>query len=130
MAQKTNFIGKKSVKWALVERGVWVLRLWSGRQYPQIAILQFTPDAYQRVRTDLSGFLNGVGIFGKKVQVQLLSGPGVAMVEPAGKPAQPPVVVVTHSKTSKSAWVALSTNEDFDAFDFQPHARGVALPSL
>jgi hypothetical protein len=104
--------------------------LWSGRQYPQIAILQFTPDAYQRVRTDLSGFLNGVGIFGKKVQVQLLSGPGVAMVEPAGQPAQPPVVVVTHSKTSKSAWVALSTNADFDAFDFQPHARGVALPSL
>ena len=131
MAQKTNFFGKKSVKWALVERGVWVLRLWSGQQYPQIAILQFTPDAYQRVRTDLSGFLNGAGIFGKKVQVQLQSGPGVAMVEAEslGVPAQPPVVVVTHSRTSKSAWVTLSTNPEFDAFDFQPHTRGAALPS-
>jgi len=132
VAQKTKFFGKKSVKWALVERGVWVLRLWSGQQYPQIAILQFTPDAYQRVRTDLSGFLNGAGIFGKNVKVQLQSGPGVAMVEaePLGVPAQPPVLVATHSRTSKSAWITLSTNAEFDAFDWQPHARGVALPSL
>jgi hypothetical protein len=132
VAQKTKFFGKKSVNWALVERGVWVLRLWSGQQYPQIAILQFTPEAYQRVRMDLSGFLNGAGIFGKNVKVQHQSGPGAAMVEaePLGVPAQPPVVVATHSRTSKSAWITLSSNEDFDAFDFQPHARGVMLPSL
>jgi hypothetical protein len=129
VAKETNFFGRKSVKWTLVERGVWVLRLWSGQQYPQIAILQFTPDAYQRVRTDLSGFLDGAGIFGKKVKVQPQSGPGVAMVEPAGQPAQTPVVVVTHSRTSRSAWITLSGNADFDAFDFQTHARGVALPS-
>ena len=129
MAQKTNFFGKKSVKWTLVERGVWVLRLWSGQQYPQIAILQFTPDAYQRIRTDLAGFLNGAGIFGKKITVQPQSGPGVAMAETAGQPAQPPVVVVTHSRTSRSAWITLSGNADFDEFDFQTHARGVALPS-
>jgi hypothetical protein len=129
VAQKSNFFGKKSVKWVLVGRGVWVLRLWSGKQYPQIAILQFTPDAYQRIRTDLSGFLNGAGIFGKNVKVQPQSGPGVAMVEAIEQPAQPPVVVATHSRTSKSAWVTLSTNAEFETFDWQHHARGVALPS-
>ena len=129
MAKKINFLGKKSVKCTLVDRGIWVLRLWSDKQYPQIAILQFTPEAYQRVRMDLSGFLNSVGIFGKKVKVQHQSGPGVAMVEPAGQPAQPPVVVVTHSRTSRSAWITLSGSADFDAFDFQPHARGVELPA-
>ena len=41
MAKKINFLGKKSVKWTLVDRGIWVLRLWSDKQYPQIAILQF-----------------------------------------------------------------------------------------
>ena len=129
MAQKSIFLGKKSVKWVLVERGVWVLRLWSGKQYPQIAILQFTPDAYRRVRTDFSGFLNGAGIFGKSVQVRVPGGPGVAMVEAVAPPAQPPVVVVTHSRTSKSTSVTLSSNEEFDAFEWQTHAPGEALPS-
>ena len=129
MAKKSNFLGKKAVKWTLVERGVWVLRLWSDDQYPQIAILQFTPDAYRRIRTDLSGFLNGAGIFGKKVRVRVPGGPGVAMVEAAATPAQPPVVVVTHSRTSKSASVTLSSNEEFDAFDWQTHASDQALPS-
>jgi hypothetical protein len=128
VAQKSNFLGKKTVKWETIQHGVSVLKLWSGDQYPQVAIFQFTADAYKRVRTNLSGFLNKVRIFGKAVKVQDQSGPGVAMTDPNHQPDDSVMLVVTHSKTSRSAWVVISGNPGLETPELEIYARGAALP--
>jgi hypothetical protein len=128
VAQKSNFLGKKTVKWETIQRGVSVLKLWTGNQYPQVAIFQFTADAYKRVRTNLSGFLNEAKIFGKAVKVQDQSGPGVVMTDPNQQPDEGVVLVVTHSKTSRSAWVIISGNPGLETPEWEIHARGAVLP--
>jgi hypothetical protein len=129
MTQKSSFLGKKTVTWLLVQRGVSVLKLWSGNQYPQIAIFQFTADAYNKVRANLSGFLNEAGIFGRGIKVQDQSGPGVAMTNLSEQPASGVVVVVTHSKTSRSAYAVISGSPLQEALEWEMHPRGASLPA-
>jgi hypothetical protein len=130
MAQKSSFLGKKTVKWLLVRRGVEVLKLWSDDQYPQIAIFQFTAEAYKKVRGNLSGFLNEAGIFGKGIKVQDPSGPGVSMNSSSNQPPGGVVVVVTHSKTSRSAYAVISASPLQETLEWEIHPRGDSLPSL
>jgi len=130
VAQKSSFLGEKTVKWLLVERGVSVLKLWRGKQYPQIAVFQFTAAAYNKVRGNLAGFLNEAGIFGRGIEVQDPSGPGVAMANLSEQPASGVVVVVTHSKTSRSAYAVISGSPEQEALEWEMHPRGASLPSL
>jgi hypothetical protein len=130
VAQKSSFLGEKSVKWVSVQSGVWVLRLWSGKQYPQVAVFQFTADAYKKVRENLSDFLNKAEIFGKGVKVQDHSGPGVVMVNPGPQQGNGVFLMVTHGKPSRSAWVLLSGDPAPEAPEWEIHPRGPSLPSL
>jgi hypothetical protein len=130
VAQKSSFLGKKTVTWLLVQRGVSVLKLWSGNQYPQIAIFQFTAEAYNKVRANLSSFLNEAGIFGKGIKVQDPSGPGVAMNDLSNQSGGGVVVVVTHSKTSRSAYAVISGSPVQETLEWEIHPRGAALPPL
>lgn len=129
MTHKFEFLGEKTVKWESVQHGVSVLKLWSGEQYPQIAVFQFTAEAYNKVRGDLSGFLNEAEIFGKSIKVQDQSGPGVTL-NVSDQSAGGVVLVATHSKTSRSAYAVISGNPSQESLEWEIHARGASLPSL
>jgi hypothetical protein len=128
MAQKSRFFGKKAPVWAAVSSGIWVLKLWSADQDPQVAILQFTEEAYLKVRENISGFLNEAKIFGKTVKVQDHSGPGVMLNNVRQQPGRY-YLIVQHGKPSRSPWVLLSGDPAPDDPQWEMHPRGPSLPS-
>jgi hypothetical protein len=129
MAPKNRFFGKKSPIWQALGPGVWVLKLWSGDQDPQVAILQFTGEAYAKIRDDISGFLNQAQIFGKNVKVQDHSGPGVVLND-GRKQHSRLYLIVSHGKPSRSPFVILPGDPAPEDPQWDIHPRGPALPLL
>lgn len=129
MAQKSRFFGKKAVKWEAVRPGIWVLKLWSGDQDPQVAILQFTAEAYNKIRANISGFLNEAKIFGKNIKVQDHSGPGVILSNVRQQHSRL-YLIVQHGKPSRSPFVLLSGDPAPEDPQWEMHPRGPDLPLL
>lgn len=127
MAQKNRFFGKRAPKWEAVASGVWVLKLWSGTQDPQVAILQFTDEAYLKIRNNISGFLNEAKIFGKNIRVQDHSGPGVVLKK-VRQQHSGLYLIVEHGKPSRSAWVLLPGGPAPKDPQWETHPRGPTLP--
>jgi hypothetical protein len=127
MAPKNRFFGKKSPTWTAVASGIWVLKLWSGNQDPQVAILQFTEEAYLKIRNNISDFLNEAKIFGKTVKVQDHSGPGVMLSNVRNNHGQL-YLIVTHGKPSRSAWVLIPGDPAPEDPQWEMHPRGPSLP--
>jgi hypothetical protein len=125
VAKQFKFLGKKSVNWKFVRNGVWVLRLWSGKQDPQIAMLQLSAEAYNAVRKDLHKFLTEAKIFGD-VKLQPKSGPGVSMMPK--KTNSPVLLVIHHGRPSRSLWVSFSIDPAPDNPSFKFISRGAILP--
>ncbi|HEY0703427.1 MAG TPA: hypothetical protein VGD60_11720 [Candidatus Acidoferrales bacterium] len=129
MAQKARFFGKKAVTWQSLRPGIWVLKLWSGDQDPQVAVLQFTAEAYNKIREDISGFLNETKIFGKTTKVQNHSGPGVILSNLQQQHSRV-YLIVQHGKPSRSPWVLLPGDPAPEDPQWIIHPRGPSLPIL
>src|ERR1700722_3061699 len=129
MAQKSRFFGKKAPKWEALGSGIWVLKLWSGVEDPQVAVLQFTAEAYLKIREDISGFLNKAKIFGKNIKVRDHSGPGVVLNDGRSQHSRL-YLIVQHGKPSRSPFVILPGDPAPENPQWEIHPRGPGLPLL
>jgi hypothetical protein len=123
VTEPLEFAGKKSLQWEPVQSGVWVLKLWNGVDDPQIAILQCTYLAYEKLRENLSQFLTDNKIFPAAVQPQ--SGPGAVMTNLKQQHTRV-FLVIQHGKPSRSPYVMLSGDPAPDSPDWVVHPRGPA----
>jgi hypothetical protein len=95
--------GKGSTKWEMIKDGVWVQRLWSKDEWPQIAILKLSDDAYREFREDPAKFINSNKIF--PVPVQQPAGPG-ASLSARKEPGGVWLVMLPHGRPSTMYWAA------------------------
>lgn len=90
---------QESTKWEPVKDGIWVQRLWSKDEWPQIAVLKLSADAFKEFGKDPAKLINDNHIF--PAQVQHPAGPGVSLTadkEPGGVW----VVTVVHGRPSRA----------------------------
>jgi hypothetical protein len=72
--------GTTSTKWEKIKDGVWVQRLWSKNEWPQVAVLKLSDAEYKEFREDTAKFVNFHKVF--PVKVNEPAGPGVSLSAP------------------------------------------------
>jgi hypothetical protein len=93
--------GGKSTKWMQVQgkQGVYFQQLWSDDEWPQVAVLKLSDDAYEEFRKNPAKFINVNHIFPDMVQDP--AGPGVSLTAPK-EPGGFWFVLVSHGHPSKT----------------------------
>jgi hypothetical protein len=89
----------KSTKWVQGKQGVYFQQLWSDNEWPQVAVLKLSDDAYEEFRKHPADFINANHIFPQKVNDP--SGPGVSLTAPK-EPGGFWFVIVPHGHPSRT----------------------------
>jgi hypothetical protein len=99
---------KESTKWDLITKGVFVQRLWSKDEWPEVAVLKLSDDAYKEFREDSAKFINTSKIFPAQVKP---SGICVSLTAPQ-EPGGVWFVLIGHGRPSREYCAAIPEPEE------------------
>jgi hypothetical protein len=104
MVQISKSRVKLSSKWESVKKGAIVQRLWRLGEWPQIAVLKLSAQAFDEFTNNPAKFINGNKLFPAAVQTP--AGPGASLIAKQGiRGAQ--IVIIIHKRASRAPWVSI-----------------------